>query len=101
MSTHLPPGPLMTLPVTAGGVVVVVGAGVVVVGAGVVVVVVVLVGPPGKVSQLTLTKLAGCPDVNFRNTVCTPVVPVMLAGTVVHVCQPPVLATAKLPSDGL
>ena len=38
---------------------------------------------------------------NVRNTVCEPVTALMLIGTVVQDCQPPVLATARLATAGL
>src|SRR5215470_6866214 len=54
-----------------------------------------------NVNQLTLTKSAGWPLVKRRNTVCVPVTAEILAGTVRHACQPPVLAIAKLPIGAL
>ena len=50
-----------------------------------------------NVNQCTFTKSAACPLANVRYTVCTPVTLPMLAGTVFHVCHPPVFPTAKLP----
>src|SRR4051812_2456374 len=52
-------------------------------------------------NQLTFTKSADCPLVKVRYTVCVPVTLDTLPGIEVQVCQPPVLASAKLPIGAL
>src|SRR3954465_8185567 len=54
-----------------------------------------------NVNQLRFTKSAGWPLVNVTYTLCVPVTPLMFAGTVRQLCQPPVLPTAKLPIGAL